>query len=78
MTLLIHLALFGACLGATALFSAAETALTSVSLSAWDRLRQENPALSPAYRLWTTDPSLVLAALLFGNTLMSLGASIVG
>ncbi len=62
----------------TAFFSAAETALTSVSHSNWDRLRRDHLALSSAYTLWSRDPSLVLGALLFGNTLMSLGASIIG
>jgi putative hemolysin len=67
---------FVICLAATVFFSAAETAITSVSLSAWDRLRQERADMARAYTLWSTEPSLVMAAMLFGNTLVSLGAGI--
>jgi putative hemolysin len=73
----LHLFSFFLCLGATAFFGASETALMSVSLSAWDRLRSRWPRVQAAYEQWTSDPSLVIATLLFGNTLASLGASVV-
>jgi len=72
-----HLILFALCLAGAAFFAAAETALMSVSLSAWDRLRQGRPEIETAYNLWSGNPSLVIATLLFGNTLASLGASVV-
>ena len=49
----------------------------SVSLSSWDRLRRDRPRVETAYVLWSENPSLVIATLLFGNTLASLGASVV-
>ena len=77
MTYWLHAAAFLVCLAASAFFAAAETALMSVSLSAWDRLRRDRPRVETAYALWSGNPSLVIASLLFGNTLTSLGASIV-
>lgn len=68
--------LFVLCLIGAAFFASAETALMSVSLSAWDRLRAERPRVGTAYVLWSGDPSLVIATLLLGNTLASLGASV--
>lgn len=68
--------LFVVCLLSAAFFAAAETALMSVSLSTWDRLRAERSDMGAAYLLWSSDPSLVIATLLLGNTLASLGASI--
>jgi putative hemolysin len=73
----MHTLSFLVCLAAAAFFAAAETALMSVSLSAWDRLRRERPRVETAYTLWTGNPNLVIATLLFGNTLASLGASVV-
>lgn len=64
-------------LAGAAFFAASETALTSVSLSGWQKIQRERPTLAAAYALWSSDPSLVLATLLFGNTLSSLGATIV-
>lgn len=75
--ILIQFVLFIIFLVASAFFAASETALTSVSLSAWDRLRREKPQVSSAYELWTGNPSLVMATLLFGNMVTSLGASAV-
>jgi putative hemolysin len=72
-----HLLAFLICLGAAAFFAASETALMSVSLSGWDRLRKERAYIENAYALWSSNPSLVIATLLFGNTLASLGASVV-
>ena len=72
-----YLMLFAACLAASAFFAACETALMSVSLSAWDRLRQDRPRVESAYLLWSQNSSLVIATLLFGNTLTALGASVV-
>src|SRR4051794_40555102 len=68
--------LFVLCIAGAGFFAASETALTSVSLSTWDRLRQERPRVSPAYQLWSGNPSLVMAGLLFGNMVTSLGASV--
>jgi putative hemolysin len=69
--------LFFFCLAGAAFFAACETALMSVSLSGWDRLRPQKPSVEATYHLWAGDPSLVMAALLLGNTLASLGASVV-
>lgn len=77
MILLGLFALFIVCLIACAFFAAAETAFMSVSLSAWDRLKPTRPRVEAAYVLWSGNPSLVLATLLFGNTLAALGASVV-
>src|SRR6185437_7189723 len=77
MTAALELLLFAAALSGTVFFSACETALTSVSLSAWDRLRQTTASTGDAYRLWSGDPHLMLAILLFGNTLCTLGAGII-
>src|SRR5262245_31016138 len=64
------------CLFGSAFFAASETALTSASLSAWERLQKEKPSIAPAYALWSGEPSLVLATMLFGNMITSLGASV--
>src|SRR5438067_779431 len=69
--------LFTACIGGAAFFASSETALTSVSLSTWERLLRDKPQMSSLYHLWSTNPSLVMATLLFGNTFSSLGASVV-
>lgn len=76
MNLALQLFLFLACLAGAAFFAASETALTSVSLSAWQKLQRERPRLAGVYALWFGDPNVVLATLLFGNMLASLGASI--
>src|SRR5262245_35139724 len=73
----LHLGLFLVCLMVTAFFGSSETALMSLSLSSWDKLRTQHPRLRVAYTLWSENPSLVIATLLFGNTLSSLGASVV-
>ncbi len=73
----LHIAVFIFCLAGSAFFAASETALMSVSLSAWDRLRRDRPHVESAYALWTSDPNLMIATLLLGNTLASLGASVV-
>src|SRR5262245_46837521 len=72
-----HSLLFVACLAGSAFFAACETALMSVSLSAWTHLRRDRPRVESAYTLWSQNSSLVIATLLFGNTLTSLGASVV-
>jgi len=68
-----HLALFVVCLVAAAFFSASETALMSMSLSSWDHLRPGRARVEAAYALWTQNPNLMIATLLFANTLASLG-----
>src|SRR6185437_15799611 len=68
--------LFIGSVGGAAFFAMVETALTSVSLSGWQRLVRDQPRISSAYRLWSENPSQVLATLLFGNTFFSLGASV--
>lgn len=78
MLILIQGLLFCLCVAGAGFFAASETALMSVSLSTWDRLRRDRPPVQAAYALWSGDPSLVVATLLFGNTLASLGASVVG
>jgi putative hemolysin len=77
MTLVMHASLFVGCIAAAAFLAGSETALLSVSLSSWDKIRRNHPPIERAYQVWTGDPSLVLATLLFGNTLASLGASVV-
>jgi putative hemolysin len=73
----MHALLFAALLLGCAFFAACETALMSVSLSAWTHLRHDRPRVETAYTLWSQNSSLVIATLLFGNTLTSLGASVV-
>ncbi len=77
MTVLLQFVIFLLFLMSAAYFASAETALTSVSFSTWDRLRTERPRISSAYTLWSEEPSLVMASLLFVNTSCSLGASVV-
>lgn len=72
----IQFLLFIACLIGSAFFAATETALTSISLSSWDRLRRDHPHLSTAYAFWSANPSLVLATLLFGNMVTGLGTAV--
>src|SRR5690348_16287460 len=73
---LFQFLLFLLCLIASAFFAAWETALMSVSLSGWERMRRERSQVQDAYALWSGDPSLVIAALLFGNVLTNLGGSV--
>jgi CBS domain containing-hemolysin-like protein len=68
--------MFILCLGAVAFFAGTETSLTSLSLTAWDRLRREKVTLEKTYKLWTRNPGLMMATVIFGNTLFSLGASV--
>src|SRR5438105_150665 len=77
MMIWAHIGLFVICLISSAFFAASETALMSVSLSTWDQLRRDRPRIGAAYRLWSENPSLLIATLLLGNTLASLGASVV-
>jgi putative hemolysin len=76
MIFLGYLGLFLVSLAASAFFAAWETALMSTSLSGWERMRKDRPHIEETYGLWSGNPSLVIAALLFGNTLTSLGASV--
>ena len=76
MSLLIEIVLFLFAIAGSVFFAAMETALTSVPLSTWDRLRQEKRHLDTAYRLWSNDPSRVLGTILFGSTLANLAASV--
>jgi putative hemolysin len=73
---LIYLTLFLISLIGSAFFAAWETALMSTSLSGWERMRKDRPVIQTTYGLWSSNPSLVIAALLFGNMLTSLGASV--
>ena len=77
MMYVIYSGLFVVCIAAAALFAASETALMSVSLSAWERMRKERPRMESAYALWSSNPSLMLASLLLCTDLASLGASVV-
>jgi CBS domain containing-hemolysin-like protein len=72
----VQMAAFAVCLAVVAFFAAAETALMSMSLSGWERWRQQAPGVLASYVLWSDQPALVVATLLFGNTLASLGASV--
>jgi putative hemolysin len=72
----MHIGLFILCIAGAGFFAASETALMSVSLSTWDKMRPGRPRVEAAYAIWTHDPNLMIATLLLGNTLAALGASV--
>ncbi len=64
------------CFALSALFSAAETALTSLSASEAERLASRGGFWSTGIQEWNTHPNRVLASLLFANTLANSASAV--
>ncbi len=76
MTPGVAVALAGAGVVLSAIFSGAETALTAMPFSRIGRLTKHGgPASRWAWRRWSARPQRVLTAILAGNTLLNIGVS---
>jgi putative hemolysin len=64
------------CLIASAFFSATETALTSLSSLKTKHLRESSGRMGNVLNLWLDSPQKVLAAILIGNNMVNIFASI--
>jgi putative hemolysin len=67
-----------ACLVACAFFSAAETALTTITRSRAEVLINQNPERFRVLEKWTANKKRIIASLLVGNTLVNILCSILG
>ncbi len=73
----LEIATLVVCVLLSAFFSAAETAVTTLSAFKVRQLQEDLPRWGRALRLWETNHASVLATILIGNTLVSLTAGAV-
>lgn len=78
ITLILELLALGGLLVLSAFFSGTETALFSLSKLQLRRLRQEHPAQGQIISELLDQPHRLLSTILFGNTVVNVGAAILG
>jgi CBS domain containing-hemolysin-like protein len=78
ITLILELLALGGLLVLSAFFSGTEIALFSLSKLQLRRLRQEHPAQGQIISELLDQPHRLLSTILFGNTLVNVGAAILG
>jgi putative hemolysin len=78
ITLILELLALGGLLAASAFFSSMETALFSLSKLQVRRLRQDHPARGQTISQLLDQPHRLLSTILLGNTVVNVGAAVVG
>jgi CBS domain containing-hemolysin-like protein len=63
---------------ASAFFSSAETALTSLSEARIRQIQSEQPGLRRHFQRWLEHPARIMATLLVGNNIVNVAASVLG
>lgn len=74
---LFYLIVLISCIILTALFSAAETALTTISETQIRKLIEEKKVFITPFKLWLTRPNKVFTAILVGNNMVNTLAAVV-